>query len=609
MMYFLHRLSDHVGGFNVFFYVTFRAVAAAITAFVVSLLFGNFVIRILTALKLGQPIRQAAEVHRLAELHGGKQGTPTMGGVLVIGAVLISSLLWARPDNRFVWLALFAMVYLGVLGFADDYLKVTKKKSDGVSGRIKLLFQIALALIVTTVFLTNPALEVQARSLYLPFFKSPVATNMGWFTILFFALVIVGSSNAVNLTDGLDGLAIGCTVTVAFAYAFLSYAAGNFRIAEYLQVPFYPYTGELTVVCAALVGAGLGFLWFNCHPAKVIMGDTGALAIGGVIGVIAICCKQELLLAVVGGVFVIEATSVILRARCIAVRSGRDAEKDSSSYDFVVLSPGIDPISPLATNFSSRRIETLGELELGWRSVDLPIIAITGTNGKTTTTELLAQMLNACGQRTIACGNIGKPLCEVALEDRDLDVLTVEVSSFQLETIKTFRPSVSVWLNFAPDHLDRYRSVAEYRAAKLRIFDNQTADDVAVINAGESFPKIAARTVTFSAYTDQADFRLEGGSIVYQDAPVLRMGQTKLRGSHNLENLMATLAVGLARGLSFAQMLPPLSAYEPRPHRCEFVREVSNVTYINDSKATNLDAVEKGLLAQNKSVILIAGGK
>src|SRR5881394_1934165 len=145
MMFYLHRLSDQIGGFNVFFYVTFRAVAAAITAFVVSLLFGNFVIHVLTALKLGQPIRQAAEVHRLAELHGGKQGTPTMGGVLVIGAVFISSFLWARPDNRFVWLALFAMVYLGVLGFVDDYLKVTKKKSDGVSGRIKLLFQITVA--------------------------------------------------------------------------------------------------------------------------------------------------------------------------------------------------------------------------------------------------------------------------------------------------------------------------------------------------------------------------------------------------------------------------------------------------------------------------------
>ena len=313
MMYFLHRLSEHFGGFNVFFYVTFRAVAAAITAFVLSLLFGNWVIRVLTALKLGQPIRQASEVHRLAELHGVKAGTPTMGGVLIIGTVFISSLLWARPDNRFVWLALFAMIYLGALGFADDYLKVTKKNTAGVSGRIKLLFQFALAGIITGVFLTSPLLEVQARELFIPFVKAPIVPNMSWFTFFFFALVVVGCSNAVNLTDGLDGLATGCTVTVAFDYGLLSYIAGNYRLAEYLQVPFYPFTAELAVVCSSLVGAGLGFLWFNCHPAKVFMGDTGSLAIGGLLGVVAICCKQELLLVVVGGVFVIEAVSVILQ--------------------------------------------------------------------------------------------------------------------------------------------------------------------------------------------------------------------------------------------------------------------------------------------------------
>jgi phospho-N-acetylmuramoyl-pentapeptide-transferase len=313
MMYYLHLFSEQIKGSNVFSYVTFRAVAAAVTSFVLSLAFGNFVIRKLISLKIGQPIRTKEEVHRLAELHSAKQGVPTMGGVMIIGTVFISGVLWARPDNRFVWLALFSMVYLGVLGFVDDYLKVTKKHSGGVSGRVKLICQLALACIVAAAFLTNPLIEVQARSLYLPFFKIPVVLNMGWFTVVFFAFIIVGSSNAVNLTDGLDGLAIGCTITVAFAYALLSYAAGNFRIADYLQVPFYPYTGELSVICAALIGAGLGFLWFNCHPARVIMGDTGALAIGGLIGVIAICCKQELLLAVVGGVFVLEAASVILQ--------------------------------------------------------------------------------------------------------------------------------------------------------------------------------------------------------------------------------------------------------------------------------------------------------
>src|SRR5438046_1806369 len=206
-------------------------------------------------------------------------------------------------------------------------------------------------------------------------------------------------------------------------------------------------------------------------------------------------------------------------------------------------------------------------------------------------------MLNACGQRTIACGNIGKPLSEVAREKNQFDVLTVEVSSFQLETIQTFRPSISLWLNFAPDHLDRYRSVADYRAAKLRIFENQTVEDVAVINAIETLPAIHARTITFSAYVDQADLRLSEGVIVYENKAALRLSDTKLRGLHNIENLMATLAVGMARGLSFRQMVPPLCAYEPRPHRCEFVREVGGVMYVNDSKATNLDAVEDALRA------------
>jgi UDP-N-acetylmuramoylalanine--D-glutamate ligase len=298
-----------------------------------------------------------------------------------------------------------------------------------------------------------------------------------------------------------------------------------------------------------------------------------------------------------------------LRTQGVRLICGTAADEDSSPYQMAVLSPGIDPASRLARNFSSRKIDIIGELELGWRSCQIPVIAVTGTNGKTTTTELLAQMLNACGQRTIACGNIGKPLSEVAREKQPFDVLTVEVSSFQLETIQTFRPSISLWLNFAPDHLDRYRSVADYHAAKLRIFENQTADDIAVVNAIEKIPGIRPRTITFSAYSDQAEFRLSEGTIMYDGQAVLRLSDTKLRGLHNIENLMATLAAGMARGLSFQKMVSPLRRYEPQPHRCEFVRQVSGVDYINDSKATNIDAVEKALRAQTKPVILIAGGK
>src|ERR1700693_2784656 len=184
-----------------------------------------------------------------------------------------------------------------------------------------------------------------------------------------------------------------------------------------------------------------------------------------------------------------------LRAQGVRIICGPAANEDSTIYQLAVLRPGIDPAAPRARNFSPRKIEIIGELELGWRSCELPVIAVTGTNGKTTTTELLAQMLDACGQRTIACGNIGKPLSEVAREKNSFDVLAVEVSSFQLETIQTFRPSISLWLNFAPDHLDRYRSVSDYRAAKLRIFENQTETDVAVLNAIEKLPAICPRKI------------------------------------------------------------------------------------------------------------------
>lgn len=315
MMYYLHLLSEHseLSALNVFKYITFRAVGAAVTSFLLCLMFGNIVIRRLISLKIGQPIRTKEEVHKLAELHGGKVGTPTMGGVLLLGAVIVSTIIWARPDNHAIWLALLTIVWLGALGFADDYAKVTKKHSAGVSGRVKLVAQFALAAIVTAFFLWDPKFEVQARMLYLPFFKEPVIWNLSFLTFFFFCGIIVGTSNAVNLTDGLDGLATGCTITAASAYAVLAYVAGNIKISTYLQIPFYPFAGELAVLCMALVGAGMGFLWFNCHPAKVFMGDTGSLAIGGVLGVVAICCKQELLLLVVGGVFVIEAMSVILQ--------------------------------------------------------------------------------------------------------------------------------------------------------------------------------------------------------------------------------------------------------------------------------------------------------
>ncbi len=323
MLYYLSELSDWAAqqgtsndllkALNVFSYITFRAICAGITAFLLSVVFGNFVIRKLISLKFGQPIRTAAEVHKLHELHGSKKGTPTMGGILLIGSVVISTLLWAKPENPFVWLVLFSAVFLGGIGFYDDWLKVTKKSSDGISSRLKFGLQSLLAGIFTLYFLTNPKLAATAQQLFIPFLKEPLLLGMGALTFIFYLLVIVGTSNAVNLTDGLDGLATGCTATVAATYAVLVYVAGNFKAASYLQVPFVPYAGELTVLCVALLGACLGFLWWNAHPARVFMGDTGSLAIGGMLGAVAICCKQELLLVIVGGVFVMEAMSVILQ--------------------------------------------------------------------------------------------------------------------------------------------------------------------------------------------------------------------------------------------------------------------------------------------------------
>jgi len=323
MLYYLFNLSetllrhgidnDLVKALNVFQYVTFRSISAAVTSFLLCLMFGNRVIRKLISLKFGQPIRSKEEVHKLFDLHGAKKGTPTMGGILILGSVLISSLLWARPTNPFVWMVLFATIFMGGIGFYDDWLKVVKKNSAGISSRLKFLLQCILAAIFVGFFWRDHTLWQQAQALYVPFFKDPVIMDLGIFAFFFYLLVIVGTSNAVNLTDGLDGLAAGCSTTVAATYGMLAYVAATAPAARYLQIPNVPNAGELTILCMALAGACLGFLWWNCHPARVFMGDTGSLAIGGMLGAVAICTKQELLLIIVGGVFVIEAGSVILQ--------------------------------------------------------------------------------------------------------------------------------------------------------------------------------------------------------------------------------------------------------------------------------------------------------
>jgi UDP-N-acetylmuramoylalanine--D-glutamate ligase len=300
-----------------------------------------------------------------------------------------------------------------------------------------------------------------------------------------------------------------------------------------------------------------------------------------------------------------------LGAEGIRVIAGLAAEHESlhSRYDYAVLSPGIDPAVPLVQNFIRRRIEMIGELELAYEMCKCPIIGITGTNGKTTTTQLVEKMLLGCGVKTVAAGNIGPAFSARVRQSSELDVMTLEVSSFQLETIRRFHCQTSVWLGFAADHLDRYRSMDEYYAAKIRIFENQTEEDWAIINLRDKLPPLKAKKMTFSAYVPGGDFELRDGVIHFRGERVLAMAETNLRGSHNAENLMAALGVGFVRGLAFAQMIAPLREYKPLPHRCELVRTVNGVEWVNDSKGTNPDSVEKALHSETRRVVLIAGGK
>jgi phospho-N-acetylmuramoyl-pentapeptide-transferase len=310
---------------NLFKYHTFRAGGAAITAFVLSLMYGDKLICKLISLKIGQPIRTAEEVHKLAELHGKKAGTPTMGGILILGTIILSTLLWAKWDNIMVWIVLFTTIGLGALGFRDDYLKISKKNSKGVSARTKLVWQTSVAVIAGFAFayLVPEDSGHTLRALYIPFVKDAVITDMGIFAVAMFSLIIVGASNAVNLTDGLDGLATGCSLTTALAYTGFGYICGNAKYSDYLGVAHHSLANELPIIAMALAGACLGFLWFNAHPAKMFMGDTGSLALGGCIAALAIGCKQEIVLALVGGVFVMEAMSVILQVWSFKSRGKR----------------------------------------------------------------------------------------------------------------------------------------------------------------------------------------------------------------------------------------------------------------------------------------------
>ena len=304
LYHFLYPLHEQFGIFNVFKYITFRTFGATATAILLCLAFGSRYIRWLKEKQIGQSIRELGP-----QSHLSKKGTPTMGGGLILSSIAISTLLWADLSNRYVWVAIFTTLGYGLIGWIDDYLKVIKKNSKGLTARQKILSQTLVAVIAASVLY---ALRDAPPVLKFPFFKD-LSLDLGWFFIPFASLVIVGASNAVNLTDGLDGLAVGPTITTSLTYALLAYCAGNFVIAEYLQIPFVSGAGELSIFLASTGAACLGFLWFNAYPAEVFMGDVGALALGAALGVCAVITKNEFLLVLCGGVFVVEALSVMIQ--------------------------------------------------------------------------------------------------------------------------------------------------------------------------------------------------------------------------------------------------------------------------------------------------------
>ncbi|HUP66212.1 MAG TPA: phospho-N-acetylmuramoyl-pentapeptide-transferase [Thermoanaerobaculia bacterium] len=332
LYYLLFPLRDVFSAFNVFRYITFRTAYAALTALLISFILGPWLIRRMTHIKLGQYIREEGP-----QSHHMKAGTPTMGGILIIMAILIPTVLWADILNPYIWIILFVTFAYAAIGFIDDFQKLVKKQNLGLTAKQKFSLQTFVAAIAGVAIAYLPQIHNQySTTLTFPFIKELVL-DLGFLYIPFIMIVIVGASNAVNVTDGLDGLAIGATTIAAVTYTILTYAAGNARVADYLNIAWMPGTGELAVFCGAMVGASLGFLWFNAHPAEIFMGDVGSLALGGAIGCLAVMIKQEILLVLVGGLFVVEMLSVMIQVASFKL-TGRRVFKMSPLHHHFELS-------------------------------------------------------------------------------------------------------------------------------------------------------------------------------------------------------------------------------------------------------------------------------
>lgn len=314
LYYILYSLHDYHSFFNVFRYITLRTIYAILTALILSLVIGPYMIEFLKRYQIGQVVRQNGPSSHLS-----KSGTPTMGGLLIIMVVLFATLSWMDLSNLYVWLVLFALIGFGLIGFTDDYLKVVRKESAGLSGRYKFSLQVIVASVIAYILYSLPGYSTK---LTVPFLKN-INPDLGWFYIPLVIIIIVGASNAVNLTDGLDGLAIGPIIVATMIYTIITYAAGHAKIANYLLIPFVSGSGELAILCGAVFGASLGFLWFNTYPASVFMGDVGSLPLGALLGSVAIISKHELLLMIVGGIFVLETVSVIFQVASFKLHGKR----------------------------------------------------------------------------------------------------------------------------------------------------------------------------------------------------------------------------------------------------------------------------------------------
>lgn len=305
----LYHWFSSINSFGLFQYLSFRLCLAAFTAFFISIFFGRWFIKKLRALKVGEDTTKT-DSEQLRQMHFDKKNTPTMGGVVVIISILVSTLLWCNIYNGYILLLLFTLIWFGALGFFDDYIKLTQKDSPGLSSKSKFLFQLAIGLVLGLILYFHFNKFTWGTQFVIPLAKN-ITPDVGPFYILIVTFFVVGMSNAVNLTDGLDGLAIGCSIIAGIAFAAIAYASGDINICKYVNIPHIPGSEELCIFCAALAGGGLGFLWYNCFPAQVFMGDTGSLALGGVLGLIAVLVKQEVIMIVIGGIFIAETISVI----------------------------------------------------------------------------------------------------------------------------------------------------------------------------------------------------------------------------------------------------------------------------------------------------------